>query len=820
MIERYIDESEYQKLLQKTENPQYRQNITYFKPTTEDLQASIERQQEEERKKFMLAKLNKSFDYATKRKKAIYFNSQTNAQSKAILPLNQDLELDQAIINLKNTMQKKKNLKLQYDSIEDQTRIYKSIYNYQTPQNHNLYKQQNPDLLSNQRSIIRKLFEKNNYKKITDEAEKPISISNFTKHIELRTNILDFSDIGKELDTKRFARNKNQSYQTQQQTSNRSSSNINQSNHNLRYNENHYSRMQNSKSFDLRQNKSQVDIENLNSKSRVQLGWQQKKEQMNQHKQIVSNYIEINLNQQLQSILAKQLGQACLLIVMRGNKWLRNIIESGVLEKTCQQFLILVTNLSQIHFDWAISRGDPPKDVDSMGREIERMDNEMKRLQQEIEELDRNRFGYLTLILKIWLLEYRLISKKGEGTFSEVLEALSIKTKKKVAIKCQQFERDIGSKKINDEPTGRLALVFELMDMNMYDAIKVTKIDRPHAQKWHFSQRYKTDDKVKLADFGSCRGIYSKQPYTEYISTRWYRAPECLLTDGYYGYKMDLWGVGCVIFEVLCLFPLFPGNDEHDQVIRIHNIMGSPPKELLDKFQKYASHMEFDFPSVPEGTGLQKLMTHVSPEAQDLVIKMLTYNPDNRITASQAVKHPWFKDLRDQEKASNPQIDGNFDDVSGAGDYDLKKAAQARGDKFLKTQKQLPDLKKGSVDPLVKNQTFLSESDDSSLRQLPMIKGNSSNQVNQIQDAYVSKFGNKTLKNGSFNQTKYISNMNGSQSPSQTFYKGKLINSNHKMLQQWRLRKRSKILHLLEPRKLSLLIKVRKSHMQALIIRK
>ena len=49
-----------------------------------------------------------------------------------------------------------------------------------------------------------------------------------------------------------------------------------------------------------------------------------------------------------------------------------------------------------------------------------------------------------------------------------------------------------------------------------------------------------SDDLLKVADYGSCRGIYSKQPYTEYISTRWYRAPECLLTDGYYGYKMDL----------------------------------------------------------------------------------------------------------------------------------------------------------------------------------------------------------------------------------------------------------------------------------------
>ena len=58
------------------------------------------------------------------------------------------------------------------------------------------------------------------------------------------------------------------------------------------------------------------------------------------------------------------------------------------------------------------------------------------------------------------------------------------------------------------------------------------------------------DECLKLADFGSCRGIYSKQPYTEYISTRWYRAPECLLTDGYYTQKMDMWGVGCVFFEV------------------------------------------------------------------------------------------------------------------------------------------------------------------------------------------------------------------------------------------------------------------------------
>lgn len=111
------------------------------------------------------------------------------------------------------------------------------------------------------------------------------------------------------------------------------------------------------------------------------------------------------------------------------------------------------------------------------------------------------------------------------------------------------------------------------------------------------------DDLVKLADFGSCRGIYAAQPCTEYISTRWYRAPECLMTDGYYGYKMDMWGIGCVIFEMLTFVPLFSGNDEYDQVIRIHNVIGSTPKDLIEKYKKQSSHMELKFPEVP-GTGI------------------------------------------------------------------------------------------------------------------------------------------------------------------------------------------------------------------------
>ena len=91
------------------------------------------------------------------------------------------------------------------------------------------------------------------------------------------------------------------------------------------------------------------------------------------------------------------------------------------------------------------------------------------------------------------------------------------------------------------------------------------------------------DNVIKLADFGSCRGIHSKQPYTEYIATRWYRSPECLLCDGIYNFKMDLWGAGCVLYEVITKAPLFPGSNELDQLHRIHGVLGTPSQKLLKK---------------------------------------------------------------------------------------------------------------------------------------------------------------------------------------------------------------------------------------------
>lgn len=81
---------------------------------------------------------------------------------------------------------------------------------------------------------------------------------------------------------------------------------------------------------------------------------------------------------------------------------------------------------------------------------------------------------------------------------------------------------------------------------------------------------------IKIADFGLARETHSKLPYTTYVSTRWYRAPEVLLRAGQYSAPVDIWAVGAMAVEIATLKPLFPGGNEVDQVWRVCEIMGSP----------------------------------------------------------------------------------------------------------------------------------------------------------------------------------------------------------------------------------------------------
>ena len=180
------------------------------------------------------------------------------------------------------------------------------------------------------------------------------------------------------------------------------------------------------------------------------------------------------------------------------------------------------------------------------------------------------------------------------------------------------------------------------------------------------------DDVIKLADFGSCRGVHSKQPYTEYISTRWYRPPECLLTDGYYGAKMDLWGVGCVFFELLTTNPLFPGENEYDQINLIHKVLGTPHVDVLSDFESKTKSIKIDF-KVVKGSGFDALLPgHVSDLAKDLMKGLLVYKAEDRITTKQALKHQYFKEFRAMESPArnspSPHSLRSFDADRAAGD--------------------------------------------------------------------------------------------------------------------------------------------------------
>ncbi|XP_034274391.1 MAPK/MAK/MRK overlapping kinase isoform X2 [Pantherophis guttatus] len=291
--------------------------------------------------------------------------------------------------------------------------------------------------------------------------------------------------------------------------------------------------------------------------------------------------------------------------------------------------------------------------------------------------------------------EYKTIGKIGEGTFSDVLKVQSLNNGRCYACKQmkQHFEsidhvnnlREIQAlRRLNPHPNiltlhevifdkkaGAVALICELMDMNIYELIKGRKKPLPEKKITNymyqlcksldhihrngiFHRDVKPEnilikqDLLKLGDFGSCRSIHSKQPYTEYISTRWYRAPECLLTDGYYSYKMDIWSAGCVFYEIASFHPLFPGSNELDQISKIHDIIGTPPKKILHKF-KQSRVMSFDFP-IRKGKGISPFIPNLSNKSLTLMYAMIQYDPDERICAHEALQHPYFRELRLAEK--------------------------------------------------------------------------------------------------------------------------------------------------------------------------
>lgn len=164
---------------------------------------------------------------------------------------------------------------------------------------------------------------------------------------------------------------------------------------------------------------------------------------------------------------------------------------------------------------------------------------------------------------------------------------------------------------------------------------------------------------VKIADFGLARELRSRPPYTDYVSTRWYRAPEVLLRSTNYSSPIDLWAVGCILSELYTLQPLFPGRSEIDQIFRICSVLGTPDRVCLtdphaDKLislnqQKdwpeghtLATAMNFKFPLF-SAIALETVVTNASPDGIALLTQLLFWNPAKRPTTSGSLRHPYFQ---------------------------------------------------------------------------------------------------------------------------------------------------------------------------------
>jgi len=215
--------------------------------------------------------------------------------------------------------------------------------------------------------------------------------------------------------------------------------------------------------------------------------------------------------------------------------------------------------------------------------------------------------------------------------------------------------------KSNDE----LYFVFEYLDQNVYQLISERKTLLNETQirnilyqslqalaymhrHGYFHRDLKPENlleykgTIKVADLGLAKETRSRPPYTEYVSTRWYRAPEVILRSSKYGPPIDIFAIGAIMAELYRNLPLFPGSSETDQIQKICVVLGTPTEKDWPEGYKLASYVGFKFPK-HNPQSLRQLIPNASDEAIDLMTAMLNYNPEKRPTAAEALQHPFFQ---------------------------------------------------------------------------------------------------------------------------------------------------------------------------------
>lgn len=156
-----------------------------------------------------------------------------------------------------------------------------------------------------------------------------------------------------------------------------------------------------------------------------------------------------------------------------------------------------------------------------------------------------------------------------------------------------------------------------------------------------------SDGTLKIADFGLARAFQVPlHTYTHEVVTLWYRAPEILLGEKHYTPAVDMWSVGCIMAELSKGKVIFRGDSEIGQIFEIFQVLGTP-NESEGSWPGVSRLPDFReaFPRWP-AQNIGSILPELEPEGVDLLLQMLRYNPADRISAKEALRHPWFNDVR------------------------------------------------------------------------------------------------------------------------------------------------------------------------------